>query len=258
MDIVIIGSGNVATVLGRKMLASGHRIVRIVARNEQAGKKLAGLLGAMYSGDLAIPDQHADLYLVALSDDALWQLGQNLKIKNAIVVHTAGSVPMDVLKDVSNNYGVLYPLQTLRGEMEEIPDFPLLVDANTPDALTLLMDFAETISPAVVNANDEYRREIHLAAVISGNFTNHLFALVQDYCRDNSLDFKLLLPQIRQVVNNLEYGSAANRQTGPAVRNDVATLNRHDAMLHSFPEIREIYDVMTASIRKYHKLKDPS
>jgi predicted short-subunit dehydrogenase-like oxidoreductase (DUF2520 family) len=258
MDIVIIGSGNVATVLGRKMLASGHRIVSVVARNEQAGKKLSGLLGAQYSGDLAIPDQHADLYLVAISDDALWQLGRHLNIKKAMVVHTAGSVPMDVLKDVSINYGVLYPLQTLRGEMEEIPDFPLLVDGNTPDALTLLRDFAGTISATVVNANDDYRRKIHLAAVISGNFTNHLFALAQDYCRENSLDFKLLLPQIRQVVNALEDGNAASRQTGPAIRNDVETLNRHNAMLHSFPEIREIYDVMTASIRKYHKIKDPS
>jgi predicted short-subunit dehydrogenase-like oxidoreductase (DUF2520 family) len=181
-----------------------------------------------------------------------------MKIKKAVVVHTAGSVPMDVLKNVSNNYGVLYPLQTLRAEMDEIPDFPLLVDGNTPDALTLIRDLAETLSGTVVNANDEYRREIHMAAVISGNFTNHLLALVQDFCRAEGLDFSLLLPQIRQVVNNLEKGSAANRQTGPAIRNDVETLNKHQVMLGSFPQIGEIYDVMTESIRKYHQTKDPS
>jgi len=258
MDIVIVGSGNVATVLGRKMLASGHRILRVVARNEQAGEKLAGLLGAQYSGDLAISNQDADLYLVAVSDNVLPLLGQYLKIKKGVIVHTAGSVPMDVLKNVSKNFGVLYPLQTMRAEIEDIPDFPLLIDANTPDTLTLLRDIAETISATVVNADDDYRRKIHLAAVISGNFTNHLFAIVQDYCRASGLDFKLLLPQIHQIVNNLASGHAATRQTGPAIRNDVETMNSHRDMLQSFPEIREIYDVMSTSIRKYHSIKDPS
>jgi predicted short-subunit dehydrogenase-like oxidoreductase (DUF2520 family) len=258
MDIAIIGSGNVASILGRKMLASGHRIVKVIARNEQTGKKLAGSLGALYSADLTIPNQDANLYLAAVSDDGLRLLGQYLKIKKAVVVHTAGSVPMDVLKDVSTNYGVLYPLQTLRAEMDEVPEFPLLIDANTPDTLTLLRDLAETVSSSVVNANDEYRREIHMAAVISGNFTNHLFAIVQDYCRERGLDFSLLLPQIQQIVSKLGTGHAAERQTGPAIRNDVETLKRHDAMLHSFPEIRVVYEVLTASIRKYHQIKDHS
>ena len=258
MDIAIIGSGNVASVLGRKMLTSGHRIVKVIARNEQAGKKLAVSLDAPYSADLTIPDQDANLYLAAISDDALRLLGQHLKVNKAVVVHTAGSVPMAVLKDVSHNYGVLYPLQTLRAEMDEVPEFPLLIDANTPDTLTLLRDLAETFSSCVVVANDEYRRQIHMAAVISGNFTNHLFALVQDYCREKGLDFNLLLPQIRQIVSNLGTGHAGERQTGPAIRNDVETLNRHEAMLHSFPGIREVYEVLTTSIRKYHQIKDHS
>jgi predicted short-subunit dehydrogenase-like oxidoreductase (DUF2520 family) len=257
MDIVIIGSGNVASALGRKMMAAGHRIVMVIARNEQAGKHLANILDARYSADMGIAEQDANVYLAAVPDDVLPVLSRQLKLNKAVLVHTAGAVSMDVLKYAGNNYGVMYPLQTFRAEMEEVPDFPLLVDGNTADTLTLIRDLAETLSTNVVRADDSYRRRIHLAAVFSGNFTNHLFAFVQDYCRENNLDFSLLLPHIRQVVDNLGSGHAADRQTGPAVRNDVETLKRHEDMLDSFPEMKAIYGAMTASIRKYHKIKDP-
>ncbi len=252
MDTVIIGSGNVASVLGRKILASGHRILQVAARNEVSGKLLAEQLGATYTSDLSNITGNGFLYIAAVTDDALPGLHEKLKVERAIVVHTAGSVSKEVLKPVCSNYGVLYPLQTLRADGDLIPDFPLLVDGNTPDTLTLIRDFAETISGKVVEADDDYRKKIHLAAVVSGNFSNHLYALVQDYCDASGLDFSLLLPQIREIVANLQRGHAAARQTGPAVRNDVETLNKHMEMLQAFPELSEIYELMTALILNYH------
>jgi predicted short-subunit dehydrogenase-like oxidoreductase (DUF2520 family) len=252
MDIVIIGSGNVASVLGKKILLSGHRIMQVAARNEEKGKILARELGATHTSDLSGIDRRATLYVAAISDDALPDLHTHVKLNHSIIVHTAGSVSREVLKDVCNNYGVLYPLQTLRAGLDHIPPFPLLVDGNTADSLTLIRDFAETISNRVVVADDEYRQKIHLSAVVSGNFSNHLFALVQDYCNSNGLDFTLLLPQIREIVGNLASGHAAVRQTGPAVRDDVETLNRHMDMLLTFPGLAEIYELMTASIMNYH------
>jgi predicted short-subunit dehydrogenase-like oxidoreductase (DUF2520 family) len=252
MDTVIIGSGNVASVLGRKILASGHGILQVAARNEVKGKLLAEQLGANHTTDLTHINRNATLYIVAISDDALPGLQGMLKLERSVIVHTAGSVSKEVLKGVCNNYGVLYPLQTLKANSDRIPEFPLLVDANTPDNLTLIRDFAESITDQVVEADDEYRRMIHLAAVVSGNFSNHIFALVQDYCLANGLDFSLLLPQVREIVGNLNSGHAAARQTGPALRNDVETLNKHMEMLQAFPELSEIYELMTALIMNYH------
>ncbi|HLO81968.1 MAG TPA: Rossmann-like and DUF2520 domain-containing protein [Chitinophagaceae bacterium] len=255
MDTVIIGSGNVASVLGRKILASGHRILQVAARNEVKGKHLADQLGADHAPDLSQINRNATLYIVAISDDALPGLQGILKLERAVIVHTAGSVSKEVLKGVCNNYGVLYPLQTLKANSDQIPEFPLLVDANTADTLTLIRDFAETITDQVVEADDDYRKKIHLAAVVSGNFSNHLYALVQDYCNANKLDFTLLLPQIKEIVGNLKSGHAAARQTGPALRNDVETLNKHMEMLNAFPELSEIYELMTALILNYHSEK---
>jgi predicted short-subunit dehydrogenase-like oxidoreductase (DUF2520 family) len=252
MDIVIIGSGNAAAVLGRKIMVSGHRILQVAARNESKGRILAQHLEADYTSSLEKIDRSANFYIAAISDDALPELQTQLKLNHCIIVHTAGSVSMEVLKGVCSNYGVLYPLQTLKAGLDHIPPFPLLVDGNTADALTLIRDFAETISHRVVVANDDYRKKIHLAAVVSGNFPNHLFALVQDYCSGNGLDFSLLLPQVNEILRNLESGHAAARQTGPAVRDDVETLNKHMEMLAAHPGLAEVYEMMTASIMSYH------
>ncbi len=251
-DIVIIGSGHVANAMGRKILESGHSVSQVVARNKIKGEALARLLQADFTADLSHTNQHAFMCIVAISDDALPELRRNLTLDRMLVVHTAGAVTISALEKVSKNFGVMYPLQTLREQVADVPDFPLLVDGNTPETCTMVMDFARTLSQTVVKANDEYRRKIHLAAVASGNFANHLFALVQDYCNKEGVDFQLLLPMLREIVNKLDNHHAFNSQTGPALRNDILTLAAHRQMLGLHPELSALYEIMSSSIFHYH------
>lgn len=249
---MIIGSGHVANAMGRKILDSGHTVSQVVARNMIKGKSLARLLHADFTTDLRHTNKDAFMCIVAISDNALPELHKNLTLDRMLVVHTAGAVTISALEKVSKNFGVMYPLQTLRAEAADVPDFPLLVDGNTPETCTMIMDFASTISQTVVQASDEYRRKIHLAAVASGNFSNHLFALVQDYCNKEGVDFKLLLPMLKEIVNKLENHHAFNSQTGPALRNDVLTLAAHRQMIGLHPELSAVYEMMSSSIGHYH------
>lgn len=251
-DIVIIGSGHVANAMGRKILESGHSVSQVVARNKIKGEALARLLKADFTTDFSHTNQYAFMCIVAISDDALPELRRNLTLDRMLVVHTAGAVTKSALEKVSKNFGVMYPLQTLRAEAADVPDFPLLVDGSTPETCTMVMDFARTLSQTVVQANDEYRRKIHLAAVASGNFSNHLFALAQDYCNKEGVDFQLLLPMLREIVNKLDNHHAFNSQTGPAFRNDVLTLAAHRQMLGLYPELSAVYEMMSSSIAHHH------
>ena len=164
MRIVIIGSGNVASVLGRLCKQNGHQVLQVISRNANHAKELADELNcayADYSGDM---NSHAELYLVAVADTALFDLNQNFSVGNKLILHTAGSVSKDVLKNVSVNYGVLYPLQSLRKEMQYANDIPMLIDGNTEETITLIEDFAKTLSVNVTKANDEQRLKLHVAA----------------------------------------------------------------------------------------------
>ena len=164
--------------------------------------------------------KNADLYFIAIPDDALKTVHQWLDTGDAIAVHTAGSVSSSVLNGISSRYGVVYPLQSLRSDVTAIPDIPLLVDGNTDETLAMISHFARSLSPTVLAADDAYRKKIHLAAVVTGNFSNHLYALAATWCDREGLDFSLLLPLLKETVDRLGKYDVDNLQTGPARRKD--------------------------------------
>ena len=248
MKVVIIGSGNVATVLGRLIKRSGHTIIQVYSREIIHANLLAAELQCSATDSYSFIDKNADLYLFALSDVALFELDKTFHFGNKIVVHTAGSVSKDALKNVSLNYGVLYPLQSLRKEIEIAPEIPFLVDGNTEEALLAIENFAKTLSPNVQETTDEQRCRLHVAAVVVSNFTNHLFALASDYCQEESVDFKLLFPLIEETVRRIHKYSPDAMQTGPAIRNDTVTLDKHFKLLAKYPRLKYIYIKMTESI----------
>ena len=253
MKSVIIGSGNVATVLGRKMLEAGHEILQVTSRDAERARILANKLGCPSNVDFKNVSKKGELYLVAISDQALHDLNKRMQLDHAVVVHTAGSVALNVLKNVSVNFGVLYPLQSLRMEMTDMPEIPFLVDGNTPETLTLIYDFAETISTQVQHANDDQRLRLHLAAVVANNFTNHLFALTEEFCKREMVDFELLLPLIKETANRIQYYSPEKLQTGPASRDDLNTIASHIELLKDHPGLKKLYEVLTKSIRSNQK-----
>ncbi|HEY0677758.1 MAG TPA: DUF2520 domain-containing protein [Chitinophagaceae bacterium] len=253
MKVVIIGSGNTATVLGRKIISSGHNILQVFGRNASAVQSLAAELGAEAKTQPEAIDRRADIYILAVADQALPDIHQWINLDKRLVVHTSAAVSKNVLSKISMNYGVLYPLQTLRKEQTEIPPIPFLVDGNTADDLALIQDFAGTLSDKVQVAGDDLRLRVHVAAVFVSNFTNHLYAVADDFCRKEDLDFKLLMPLIRETAGRLDRLTPAQSQTGPAVRRDNITIQKHLAVLDAYPHLRELYETLTLSIQRSEK-----
>jgi predicted short-subunit dehydrogenase-like oxidoreductase (DUF2520 family) len=252
MKVSILGSGNVATILGRKILLAGHTITEVISQNEEHARILAKELNCRYGSGWESVGRDADLYILALPDDVLNSIGKDLGHPKKIVVHTAGSVSKDVLQESAKNFGVLYPLQSLRKELKELPEIPFLVDANTEDGLTILYDFAKTLSMNVQVAGDEKRLKLHLASVIVNNFVNHLYSLAEHYCKSENLDFSWLFPLIEETAGRLRNFSPAAVQTGPAIRKDFLTLEKHLALLEGYPEIKKVYELLTREIQQSH------
>lgn len=250
MRIVIFGSGNVASVLGRLCKKNGHEIIQVISRDVAHAKILADELNAGFADNSGSIDTGAELYLLSVNDSALFDLNKKIHIGNKLIVHTAGSVSKDVLKDVSVNYGVLYPLQSLRKEMDHAGEIPFLVDGNTEETKTLIEDLAKTLSANVAKANDEERLKLHVAAVVVSNFTNHLYALAEDFCKKENIDFKLLSPLIKETARRVDVISPADAQTGPAARKDIFTLDKHLRLLSDHAKLKYIYLKLTDSILK--------
>ncbi|WP_188927906.1 Rossmann-like and DUF2520 domain-containing protein [Puia dinghuensis] len=253
MTVVIIGSGNVATVMGNRIVAAGHTILQVAARREEAAARLAGEWGCGYTTRLSAIAAGADIYIVALSDQATLELEQVLSLPDRLVVHTAGAVPRAALLAVSERSGVLYPLQSLRKEIRPFPEFPLLIDANREADLPVIEAFARTISRQVQRADDGMRLKLHVAAVFANNFTNYLYTLAADFCRQEQIDFALLLPIIRETAERIGHYPPREVQTGPAVRGDHATMERHLQLLNNYNNMSELYRLFSARIEEYYK-----
>jgi predicted short-subunit dehydrogenase-like oxidoreductase (DUF2520 family) len=251
MKVVIIGSGNVATVLGGKLFAAGHAIRQVVARRPEAAVTLAREWRTGYTTEWAEVLQDADLYIVSISDKAVAGLSAMLRLPGRLVVHTAGAVPLQALAGVSARCGVLYPLQSLRSEIRPFPEFPLLIDAVDPDDLETIDSLARSISPQVQRADDAYRLKCHVAAVVVNNFGNYLFTLVDDFCTRERIDFRLLLPIILETAARLEHYPPRAVQTGPAIRGDEETMRRHLELLADHPRIKTLYALFSAQIAAY-------
>jgi predicted short-subunit dehydrogenase-like oxidoreductase (DUF2520 family) len=248
MDIVIIGTGNTATVLGRKLKKVGHNIVQVFGRNTSEASELAYELDTESTNYWNVVNKNADLYILAVSDIAIEEVFRELHLTDKTVVHTAASVSKEVLKQGAEHYGVLYPLQSLKKDISYLPEIPIIIDASDKETLNMLDVLAHTISDRVVEANDETRVKLHLAAVMVNNFTNHLYALVEKYCKEEGLDFFLLQPLIRETVSRLENISPAKSQTGPAIRGDYNTIEKHRELLNKYPQLKKIYELFSESI----------
>ncbi|MBL7743724.1 MAG: DUF2520 domain-containing protein [Chitinophagaceae bacterium] len=250
MNIVMIGSGNVAAVLGRKFKAAGHDILQVVSRNASVATKLAYEWDTESSNYISLITKTADVYIIAVPDDVIEELAAELKLPGKVVAHTAASVSKDVLKNITAHYGVFYPLQSLRKEMTTLPDIPVFFDGSDDITKKTLEKLAHSIAEEkVAEAGDDARLKLHVAAVMVSNFTNHLYDLAEDYCKKEGLDFKQLFPLIEETAIRIKDISPKQAQTGPAVRHDKETLQKHLDLLKGHPHLKNLYVLITESIQ---------
>ncbi len=248
MKITIIGSGNTAFVLGRLAKLHGHSFVEVVARNEDTGRELASELGCPYKQIYKAELEPADLCLIALTDSSIQGTLANMSVYHNLLVHTAGAIKIDILAFNTNNYGVMYPLQSLKKEIHYTPHIPLLIEGSDPQTLNTIKTFAQSLSNEVLEIPYDKRLRLHLAATIVNNFVNHMYIVAEQYCKDEALDFNLLKPLIAETAERIKTYSPATVQTGPAYRHDVITLDKHLLILPNYKKLRTLYMRMTDAI----------
>lgn len=254
-NVVLIGAGNLATQLGLALFEKGVQVKQVYSRNEESARELAEKVKADFTNDLSQLFQKADLYIIAVKDSAIQEVLENLSLnENCLIVHTAGSVPMNILDGFTLNYGVFYPLQTFtKSRKVDFSSIPICIEVNHPSSLIKLQNLAGKLSESVHQVNSDERKTLHLAAVFANNFVNHFYVLGAEILQDKKLNFDLLKPLIRETAEKIETLHPIDAQTGPAKRNDRSIINAHIKMLHDKPEYQKIYSFVTENIFQYHQ-----
>ena len=249
-NIILLGSGNVATHLGIALKNSNYTIVQVYSKSIENAKKLAKKLDAQFTNNLS-KLKSSDLIIVCINDDAI--LSVLSQIKNTAIVHTSGSIGLDVFKQKFTNYGVFYPLQTFNKEIDiNFSEIPFCIEGNSLEFEMEIIEIAKALSNNVVKMNSQQRKQLHIAAVFACNFSNHMYSIADDLLAKKNIDFKILLPLIRKTNANLENYRPKEVQTGPAKRKDTAIIQQHIATIKE-NEIKELYHKISDNIIKYHE-----
>jgi predicted short-subunit dehydrogenase-like oxidoreductase (DUF2520 family) len=253
-NISFAGAGRVAAALCREMYSKGYGIELIVSQTEASGRLLADRCNADWSDELTFPDS-TEIIIVAVPDHSLKSILLNLKCKSGtLVAHTAGSLGIDIFPDHIKKRGVFYPLQTFSQEREvNFRDLPLLIEASDEHSLSIMEALGNSIGCQVLLIDAEHRRMIHLAAVFVSNFTNHMLTVGKELASKAGVPFELLVPLINETISKSVAVGPERSQTGPAIRNDQNTIEKHLELLSFSPELQKIYGDLTRSIIKYHK-----
>ncbi len=244
MKITLIGGGKLGKHLYKVLISVGQvQLLKWVLRSREKSLTPEGI-NIVNKID---QDEKCDIYLIAVSDNSIKEVVQLLP-KDSFVVHTSGSISLKEIK--RDRAGVFYPIQTFtKGSDVNFSEIFVGLESKNSKDLMILKKLAKLIGSKSFVLNSSKREQLHLAAVLVNNFTNHLFAEANFICKKNNLPFDILLPLIKETVQKVEKLSPKDSQTGPASRNDSETISKQIKLITN-NRLKKIYKVLTSAIQE--------
>lgn len=256
MRIVLIGAGNLATNLGKALLKAQHDVCQVYSRTMANATTLADTLHCEATNDIDQITDDADVYILSIKDSALRQVAAQLcqRCRKGVFLHTAGSMPMDVFKGLTQHYGVLYPMQTFSKSREvDFSVIPTFIEYNDGFAEAVIDGLAHSISQRVYRLASADRKYLHLSAVWACNFVNHCYDISSEILSAHGIPFDVMLPLIDETARKVHSLSPHDAQTGPAIRFDENVINAQAQLLSDSPRLKDLYLLLSESIHKAHQ-----
>ncbi|MGO4921196.1 Rossmann-like and DUF2520 domain-containing protein [Maribacter spongiicola] len=249
ISVVIVGTGNVAQNLYQAFEKSSNvTIKQVIGRNRE---HLAFVNSTVLSSTNFNRIETSDVYILAVSDDAIKLVADNFKDIDGLLVHTSGATSLEAIK-CAKRAGIFYPLQTFtKGKIIEFDTIPICIEATNEEDLKLLKQLGEALGKTVVEIDSEQRKTLHVAAVFVNNFTNYMYTIGAEICEEHNIDFKLLRPLIKETAAKLDTLTPMQAQTGPAKRGDQQTLHNHLLIIKDKHQ-RELYTLLSNTIKEKH------
>ncbi|GGZ90956.1 hypothetical protein GCM10007028_31800 [Algibacter mikhailovii] len=249
ISVVILGGGNVATHLFKALNKSKESsVIQWYNRDLDRIKPYANTVPITDDLNLLV---QADVYILAVNDDAIAKLSSELPFEDRLVVHTSGSVSIYDL-DKKHKRGVLYPLQSFSKDSKiDFANVPICIETVDKKSYPLLKTLAVSMGSPTKRINSDQRKVLHLAAVFVNNFTNQLYRIGHEITESEGAEFDLLKPLILETAKKIQDISPFQAQTGPAKRNDKKTIKKHLKILEN-KQHQDIYELLTQSIQNTH------
>jgi predicted short-subunit dehydrogenase-like oxidoreductase (DUF2520 family) len=253
--IYFAGSGNVAWHLANAFMGANLPVKGIWSRNKETAFQLSEKTNIPFINEELFFSQ-SGIFILAVNDDAIENLASRFTNKNIVLIHTAGSVPLNTLDDFTIHSGVFYPLQTFSKNRSIVfSGMPIFIESSDSEIENLLSFWTQKLKAEKHICNSEQRMKIHIAAVFASNFVNYLLSQAEIWLKENRLNMDILKPLISETIQKALKQGAINSQTGPAARQDHSTIEKHIQTLENAPDLKNLYSFVTESIVRFYTKK---
>ena len=248
------GAGKVGGALCRKLFSAGNRIDIVASETGVRGPLLASECNAKWTGNLKF-SEFTDIIIVAVPDHRLESVLSKIECsRKTVVAHTAGSFGLNIYPAHIQRKGLFYPLQTFsQGRNIDFSDLPFFLDYSDSWSGDILSSLVRSVGGRIFEADPKKREIVHLSAVFANNFVNHMLTSSKNIAKFGDIPFDILTPLIKETFSKALEEGPELAQTGPAVRNDYNTIEKQRDLLSFDPELKLLYEEVTASIIKYYK-----
>lgn len=254
MTYYIVGTGNIAWLMGTRLSKAGHSCLGIYGRNTDESQKLAAKINAPALADIKDIQDDADACILAISDHSIIEVAANFNFVDTTLIHTAGSLSRMILEPYAKRAGVIWPIYSIiKDSLPKHREIPIVIKGTDDYSEDILKQITESITDISYAISWEQRQWLHLTAVLCNNFTNHLMAVSEEICDKQQIPFSLLYPIVSQTAERIKQGSPKQLQTGPAKRRDMETIEKHMNLLEETPNWLELYKSITTSIDKMYE-----
>lgn len=255
-SIALIGAGKVGSALAIALQKAGYVIESVVSRTPRSADALARRLGIAVAQDAASATVAADLLLIATPDRVIGAVAQALVERDMcrpgqIALHVCGSQSAEslcALRSAGVAVGSMHPLQTFSDVERAVACLPgtyFAVDGDEA-ALCSAQEMVAVLGGKSFYVPKERRALYHAAACMASNYTVALLHasahLLSAIGMKEADAMEALAPIMRATFDNVQAFGTVQALTGPIVRGDGVTVERHLQSIDELsPEESTIY-----------------
>jgi len=268
-SVVVIGTGNVAKAICPALLQNGIKISQVLSRDQgrtdEFCRQLNDLIGESPSphdknrhkvraiSSFEHLDTQADLYLLAVRDDAIRSASDQIAkflAPDRLIAHLSGAMSPAILNQHFTKRVCIWPLYSFSGQIVQWKTIPVFLTAG-PETIVDVKELAGRISDRVHIIEDSDKEKVHVAAVFANNFSNYNLRIAEKILDEAKVPLS--------VMESITYGmfeKAFNTgplasQSGPAHRGDSATIEKHLSIINKlYPQYVDLYRIYSEIIRQ--------
>ncbi|MBN2424198.1 MAG: DUF2520 domain-containing protein [Calditrichaceae bacterium] len=199
------------------------------------------------------------IIFITVPDDEIVSVVNKLQkndLNNKIILHTSGACGLsvfDVLKRQHAAIGSFHPLQTFTGLFlrETIWKGIICTYQGDEKGYGFVKHFCGMAGAELIRVTAEQKIAIHTAGVLVSNLYFALLKAAEKVLETYDLKNEarsMLIPLIRQTIENYQRYPVADALTGPLKRGDINTIKSHLDFLNGQEEIRQLYKVLSKTL----------